>query len=281
MTEEDKALEADIAAAKPAETPAAASAEQKPAEAAESKMVPIQALDEARHQLRELRDADRQKGEKIAAMNARFEEAMKRFQAQNQPKAPEYEQDPLGHLKHETGDVRAKLAEFEKWQKEQSERAEFETKEREFRDKYVAVAQEYIKTQKDFPAAYTHLRESWASQLSALGFTPEETAQQLLMMERNIAQKAMAAGANPAERMYKAAQALGYKQTVPNATQKMETLKKGAAAAKSLSNAGGEVEPPTTLEALAELEGAEFDKMFEKIVNGGRKSGGIAGLLPN
>jgi len=268
LSPEDKALETEIAAPPPKAEPA--KVEESKAEVKEEpKLVPIQALDEARHKARELSDRLTQESEKRAKMEARFEEFTKRLQSPP-PKAPEYEQDPLGHLKHTASETQAKLTEFEKWKTDQAAGHEAAVKEQEFVGKYQALAADFMKTNKDFPAAYAYLLDSWAGELSELGFQPQEVAQQKLAWERGIAQKALADGVNPAERIMKAAKVRGYKAIAPNANQQMETLRKGAQAAKSLSAAGGDVEPPTTLEALAELEGEEFDKMFDKIVNGGR-----------
>lgn len=273
LTAEDKALDAEITApAEPVKTePVVETKEAEPAKADEPKVVPIQALDEARHKYREVADRLAQEAEKRAKMEARFDEVMKRFN-KPAPEAPEYEKDPLGHLKHRDAETQAKLAEFEKWKAEQATQSETQAKEQEFVGKYQALAADYTKTNKDFPAAYTYVRESWASELSALGYAPHEVAQQLNGWERGIAQKAIADGANPAERLMTVAKARGFKPAAAAATQQLATLKKGAEAAKSLSNAGGDVEPPMTLEALAEMEGAEFDKMFDKIVFAGRKN---------
>lgn len=268
MSPEEQALEAELTGA----TPEAAT-EQAPKPASESepapKLVPIQALDEARYKLKELSDSDRQKSEKLAKMEARFEEMMKRLQPAA-PKAPEYDQDPLGHLKHETTDVRAKLAEFEQWKAEQAKQAERQTQEQEFLGKYRAAATEFSSKTKDFNDAYAHLMTAWGQELLELGYTQEEQASEKLMLERRIVEKALKDGANPAERIYKAAKMRGFKGPEPE--KELAKLKSGQQAAKSLSAVNGSQEPPMTLEALAEMDGEDFDKFFDKIVLGGRKN---------
>jgi hypothetical protein len=276
----DKQLEQEIAEveaeakteATPAPEPAAEAKSEAPAP--EPKVVPIQALDEARHRTRELNERLQQEAEKRARMEARFEEVMKRLAQPEQPPAPvpQYEADPLGNHNARLQATEAQLAEFRRVQEAQSKQTE---QQRAFMDTHSRVKSleaDFAKTNSDYFQAYEFARNARDQELQVLGFADPAIRNQIISEnEMGIVQLALQQGANPAERIYAYAKARGFAPQQSDGQAKLNTLQRGQAAAKSLSQASGSPPPPQTLEALADLEGKDFDAAFEKMLATGRK----------
>ncbi len=114
-------------------------------------------------------------------------------------------------------------------------------------------------------------------ELVAMGYNQAEAINIRTQDEIAIAAKAYADGVNPGERIYALAKMRGFSQQqvqpqtpIADATQKIDQLEKGLNASKSLSGASGKASAELTLEALASMEDADFDKAWEKMIKGAR-----------
>jgi hypothetical protein len=140
-------------------------------------------------------------------------------------------------------------------------------------EQYASSVREYTeKSAPDFKEAYTYLTDIADKELQQRGFTnPQERANMLQFEEGRIVGNAFSSDKSPAEVIYELAKFRGYKTVEGKSPPpKIETLKRGQRASKSLSGSGGSVDGMPTLEALADLEGDEFDKAFEKLANAGK-----------
>lgn len=187
------------------------------------------------------------------------------------------ETDPIAALK----EVRA-------YQKQQREQGERQQQEQAFVSRVQSHEADYAAATPDYAAAITHLREHRANEIigiaKALGktLTQEMLGAQLRHEALATANDALQAGLNPGEVYYKLAQARGYtlKADPPPPSPKVdepdpvvakasnETIDRITRGQKASKVSGGGDPPDAggemTLESLAKLEGAAFDKAFEK-----------------
>lgn len=185
---------------------------------------------------------------------------------------PNPEEDIFGAVKHVTeqlAGIQKETAEA-KAAREASEKQAAEQKV--FVDKYRSDADAFEATNPDFKAAYNFLLNSRAAELKAIGYdTPEALHQALIADEMAIAQMAFERGKSPAAMLYNLANQRGYKKEAAaepgkgSAAEKLETIERGQAANKSLSNAAGSSgDPEMTAEALIAMPTEEFEAWCNK-----------------
>jgi hypothetical protein len=137
---------------------------------------------------------------------------------------------------------------------------------------YVQDAQTFAKDKPDFKDAYSHLANSRARELMALGYNEQQIRTQLTQEETQIVAQAFQQRRSPSAVLYEQALARGYtpKQAqaiaqAPNPAQKLETVARGQATQKSLSGAGGSSGEGLTVEALANMSESEFAEVQARI----------------
>ena len=117
-----------------------------------------------------------------------------------------------------------------------------------------------------FLDAYKYLEGQRHAELEALGIADPQQRQEIVRREaRELVQGALKSNASGAERIFRLAQARGFKpQTAPDvntaASETIERINKGKAAAQSLRNAGGtsDVGQALTPQKLADMSDKEF-----------------------
>lgn len=227
---------------------------------AEAKTVPLAALHEERkrRQERDREVADlRQKWE---LGNKRLEELAKRFEKQPDP-VPDYEQDPVGYIKH-TAETNAKTVQelnqrMQEYAAQQQQREQLHA----FKSNYEAQANAFKQKQQDFNDAYAHWNAARVERLAEIGLGEQEIMQRAAYEEAELAIRAMQTGANPAELIYKDAQRLGYRAKTKD--NPIVNLQKGQKAASPLSSAGGKASKNISLESLSEMSDEEFSKLSD------------------
>lgn len=187
---------------------------------------------------------------------------------------PSVEDDIFGAVKHVTGKIEAieKSAADAKAAQEANDKAAADHKT--FVDNYRADAASFEVKTPDFKPAYDFLLNSRAAELKAIGYdTPESLHAALLADEMAIAQMAFEKGKSPSQMLYDLSVQRGYKKAAPTqaeidggkAAQKLDTIERGQAANKSLSNAGGSAgDQDVTGEQLAAMSLEEFEAWSEK-----------------
>lgn len=187
------------------------------------------------------------------------------------PQTPAYDEDPGGHLLGQFNILNEAVRGLtQKIDQGAAAQQQSGAQDAMMRTAMVEV-NSYKTVQPDWNDAYEHLLKVNTEQLSAQGYAPAQVAQIMGQMERNIIGMAQQAGVNPGRRLYEAAQANGYvKNGTPAVTppappgEQIQALAAQAEQTKSLGDAAGAPAAPGegTLEHLATLQGAEFDKQW-------------------
>ncbi len=237
------------------ETPAVETPSQEPAKEPEKpKMVPLEALHEARGQNKDLRSELQASRARAEQMEKRFTELMERLTPAKAP-APAFEENPAEHLK-------AKVAELEQRQTQTVQQTESQQKEAQFQDWYRTQAGTFAAQNQDFLPAYNSFMETRAQELLNAGMAPQEIQAKIRQEERAIALTAAQAGLNPAQMIYQAALAKGYKPKPQSpqvsATEKLQNVENGIKSGKSLSNVPGRPSENMTLASVADMSNSEF-----------------------
>jgi len=267
--------EADRVVPEPAEPqatePEVAAAAPEPAQEAKSD----QEEDKPVGKLAALMD-ERRKRQEAEARNQRLEEQLRELVSRlvpqaappPQPKIPEYSEDPIEHLRARSEMTEAQLAELRQQRQQEDQVRQQQAHRDQFVGWYQKQAQEFAAQQADFGEAYKHTVSRMGDILRNASDDPREVAQALEAWEAGVVRRAAAEGRNPAAAIYEVARGLGYSAPKPQEeTQKvpesLEVIERGVAATKS--SGGGDAEPKMTLERLASLSGAAFDKAWEKM----------------
>lgn len=234
----------------------------------EPKHVPLAALHEERTRRKEIDKQLREAQQQIAEFRGKFSVIEKlnggqQQQTEQQAGDPNPEEDIFGA-------VNAIKQKLEATEAEKKAAAEHTT----FVNSYKADAQKFIATAPDYMDAYNHLLSSRAAELQAIGYEGEELGRALQADEIAIAQMAMSKGKSPAEMLYNLAKQRGYTKkeaaaaaaaAPPAGIEKLETIERGQAANKSLSNTGGNAgDQDMTAERLMSMPMDEFEAWCDK-----------------
>lgn len=212
---------------------------------------------------------ERRKRQQLEQELAEFRKFKEQIDAEKAKTAiPDVNADPVGHFKAATDLTKQELTELrEKLARQEQEKLQQGNEER-FKLTVVAHERDFTKSTPDYFEAMAHLRDTRDQELRFYGVMDEAERAQILHREAlGLAWHAMQTGENPAKRAYEMAKFRGYKPK-QKAEDKIETLQKGAQAAKSLSGKGGEGSAAMSPEALLEMDDAEFDKHFDKVMGG-------------
>ncbi|MBM3758299.1 MAG: hypothetical protein FJW38_30530 [Acidobacteria bacterium] len=218
--------------------------------------VPHGALHAERESRREAEARLREVNEKVANMEARFQEFIRRSQ---EPEVPSFDIDPAAALKHQQDILAQKVDLVER-------REAAMARQQEFMGRYRAAAQEFAAKKPDFGHAYQHLIAQMREELELRGYRDPVRREEMLQIEEaDMALRLLEVGENPAEMIYRMAQRRGYKAQAPAA--RMAQLEAGAQAAQSVGAAPGRdtAQETMTLQWLSSLEGKDFDVAFEKM----------------
>jgi hypothetical protein len=210
--------------------------------------------------------------ERLAVLNEVLQQPQAPQLGQQQPgqveEIPDPEKDIFAYVKYQ-----AKLIEdLKAAQNQVQERTQQQEGLAQLQKAYVQDAQTFAKDKPDFKDAYSHLANSRARELMALGYNEQQIRSQLTQEETHIVAQAFQQRRSPAAVLYEQALARGYtpKQAAAaaqaiNPAQKLETVARGQATQKSLSGAGGSSGEGLTVEALANMSEEEFAAVSAKL----------------
>lgn len=282
------AVAAGAAPEAPPETPAAAELEAKPAEpqkpAAEAKPPENPAEQKPADERPKFVPHAALHEERLRRQALEKELAELRAGRQPEPETPaeiDPETDPIAALK-----------EIREYQQRQRQETEQQNQLRAFDSRVQAHEQDFAAATPDYGDAVAFLREARANQIraaaEALGkvITPQDIGAILLHEARTTSSEALTNGRNPGEVFYTLAKSFGYtgKKAAepaptphaeeppapappPSAKAAEETIDRITRGQKASSKVGGGESPDggeITLESLAKLEGAAFDKAFAR-----------------
>jgi hypothetical protein len=243
-------------------TPAAPAAnDPPPAERRPQRLVPHAALHEERTRRQQLE-------REIADLRSRVQQPQQPATPTRDPEEIDETQDPLGAI-----------AQLKNYIKTGHERARREHEERQAVDalntRVQARVNAYVAEHPEYPEQVKFLRASRGQELQDLGYSPQEIVRQIYQEEMALGARAIQLDMDPGEMVAKLAAGRGWKApaitdspaapAVPDAgaTERIERLERGRRIAKSPSAAGGGAPAAElTLEQIANLDGAAFDKAF-------------------
>lgn len=233
--------------------------------------------------------AERERRKKVEAelqsereLRARYDERLRLLDDLSRPKAaaprdevPDPEADIFGYVRH----LERKVAGVEGKIGESLRTTEAQRADAELRDIYAADAQAFAATTPDFTNAYQHLLMSRNRELEMMGEAdPQRRMAQIIAEERGLALQAIRKGISPSAQVYELAKTRGYRggdpmspapaggrDGRPSVSGQIETIARGQAAAKSLSNVGGSAGATITPEALASMTDDEFNALFSRL----------------
>lgn len=241
----------------------------------EPKHVPLAALHEERTRRKEIDKQLREAQQQIAEFRGKFSVIEKlnggqQQQTEQPPAIPTVEDDIFGNVKH----VGETVEQLKKRLDDADAASKAQTEHTTFVNSYKADAQKFTETNPDYMEAYNHLLGSRAAELQAIGYEGEELGKALQADEIAIAQMATSKGKSPAEMLYNLAKLRGYTKkeaaaaaaaAPPAGIEKLETIERGQAANKSLSNTGGNAgDQDMTAERLMSMPMDEFEAWCDK-----------------
>lgn len=223
------------------------------------RLVPLEALQEERRERQALARQVQEREQQFNKLQSRLDT----LQEVLQPKAPppNYDEDPIGAINHKLDETTKVYQDLQKAEQNRQAEASAIRQMEAIREYGKRHGDEYAAKQPDFWDAYTAVREAKANELRAMGYADEDQIRVWVNdYEIQMLQKAAQEKANPAERLYTMAKALGYTpKQIASAEKKLESVAAGQSVSKSLSSAGGSAPAAKmTLAALDKMSDEEF-----------------------
>ena len=228
------------------------------------KMVSLSALHEERGRRKATESEKRALENQLAEMRGRFS-IIERLNAPPQVEAPTVETDVFGVIRNQA----ETLAQLQKRLQAEDDQKKAAGEHNNLVTAYRMDAAQFEARTPDFRAAYNHLLNSRAAELTAIGYNdPVQLHQALTNDEMAIAQMALANKKSAAETIYNLAQQRGYRKAEPGTgkgANKIDTINRGQQANKSLASTGGSSgDGDVTGEMLLKMPMDEFEAWCTK-----------------
>jgi hypothetical protein len=229
------------------------------------KMVSLSALHEERGRRKATETEKRALENQLAELRGKFS-IIERLQPQpEQRPAPTVEDDIFGVVRNQS----ETLAQLQRRLQAEDDQKRANGERNNLVSAYRMDAAQFEAKTPDFKAAYNHLLNSRATELTAMGYDdPAQLHQALTNDEMAIAQMALGNRKSAAEIIYNLAQQRGYRKAGPGTgkgADKIETINRGQQANKSLANAGGSSgDGDMTGEMLLKMPMDEFEAWCTK-----------------
>lgn len=189
-------------------------------------------------------------------------------QADAEPKEniPDAEEDPIGYQNYKIAKLEQLQEQQQQHLRQQQEYATQVQQREQFVSAYANSAKEYSQANPQFMDAYKHLVQSRLNEHMAAGYD-ESTANDLLKQEEAaIVHRAFQNGENPAERIFKVAQARGYSGTPPTAPKKvvskLDSVKQGLKTAKALGSSTPADNENLDINNIDNMSDEELDRLW-------------------
>lgn len=243
-------------------------------EGQQQKVVPLPALQEARAEIKALREkavlAERLKEEfeRFRADYYQRQQQLPQQQQQEMPKIPDFNEDPIGHLQARLELQQNALKQMIGAEVQRQQQGQTQEQVVQFGGQVMMEVDEFKKTVPDYMDAYNYVRDLRMKELQALGVTnPIEVQRHIDNSSANLIYAAKQNGINPGQALYNLAKSYGY-QTKPavNAGD-LNTVQQGISQASgSIGKGGGTPSADPTFDALLNANNPDdFSKMWNKI----------------
>jgi hypothetical protein len=272
----DDAAEKDAAAQvaeKEAAAKAAKDAADKLADGAkgkekEQKMVPHEALHEARVENKQLR----KELESMKTVVAQGDEKIKKFMesvTKEATKPPKFEEDPAGNLKHENEELKKVLSEVQSRMDKQDTASQQHDRLNQHATYVSAREREFAKENPDYFQASEFVAALWRDEFTEAGFKEEDVPKLVFGKALAITTQATQAERDPAAAIYKIAKRYGFapkqeekkEEKKPDGESKLKQLEKGLETAKGTGGGSGPDE--MSLTTLAQMDDEAIDKLVK------------------
>lgn len=174
--------------------------------------------------------------------------------------------DPLGTIFHGLDTMNKRVADLQAQLVEQQNQQANATTFNNFQTQVRSLKDEFVKTNPDFPDAYSHIRAAREADLKAYGLPDQQVRETIFREEAALAEAAIRQGRNPAEALYEMSKRHGYVPKAVAATTvaatpkaKLENVAAAQAAAKNLPKT--QVAEEVTLEGLKQASDSDLNKM--------------------
>lgn len=256
-------LDDGAAAGEPAkETDIVPSAETVEVEAKPERMVSLAALHAERSRRKQIDQEYRRTQQELAELRGKFSiiESLNLPSQGGSADQPTPESDIVGYARK----IGETVEQVQRRLDDQAAAEQASAEQHRLVNAYRADAARFEAQAPDFRAAYDHLLQSRAAELQAIGYSDPQTLHDALQADEfAIAHLAFSRGQSPAELLYALAQQRGYRRandSRPDGAARLQTIERGQAANKSLSNTGGSAgEGEMTAEQLIKMPMDEFE----------------------
>lgn len=219
------------------------------------------------------RDLEANKAE-VQRVKERFDQIMyQQQQGEAGEEVPDPDTDPLGAIQYQNQKLAEAMEQQQQIEYQRQQEVQQQQQAQQFMGQYSNTAKEFAKENPDFSDAYSHLMQSRQSELETAGYTREQALQVMRQDEYQIVNNAFQTERNPAEVMYQLAKQRGYvgkAPEVPESDKKLETIKRGSAASKTLTGTGGGKRSGSPgFDELMDMSDEDFAKLDWKKLNRG------------
>ena len=204
------------------------------------------------------------------ALQAKIEALEQRATAPREPVSnpwegiPDPNADPIGALEHIKRIADAQAEQQRQEQSRSAQEAAILRQVQTIADAMRDAEEDFRDDNPDYDDAVGFLRDQVMAELIDNGFSKSEALEKMNRDFLGLVPTALKAGKNPAEVAYKMAQKRGFKG-LDKAAAKIETIRQGQSAARSLSAGGQQAAKPLSVTNVANLKGAAFDAAFDKL----------------
>lgn len=170
--------------------------------------------------------------EQISQLRQRIEESARQPEPPK-PQAPSYEEDPLEHLRSQNSTLAQEVAQLKAVLTESAQQTRAQQSQQAMLSQYQSAWSGLANQDTAFRDAYQWWVQSRVSEREAAGLSRQEAEQSCVYEEARLAELALRKGDNPAEKIYAAARARGWKAPPP-IEGAADRLEKGLKAAATL-----------------------------------------------
>src|SRR6266850_1062415 len=189
---------------------AAAKALTATPEKKEQKVVPLEALHEARNENKELRkELESMKG-LVAAGDDKIKKFIDSVSKQAEAQAPKFEDDPAGNLKHENEQLRKSLGEIQAKIDKQEGSAQQQDRLSQHANFVSAREQAFAKKNPDYFQASEYVAAVWRDEFIEAGFKEADVPKLVFGKALAITSQATQSERDPAAAIYKIAKRYGF-----------------------------------------------------------------------
>lgn len=242
--------------------PDEAKAEEEPDEAATKAEVERDNYRRAMKEERAKRQELEQRMEKLESLKEQIESLKA---AKDQPKDPEFMEDPKGYVDQRQARLEAEIKALKASAEDGSKQAQQQLAQVQFFQSIQADESSFIREHPDYYDALNHVREARTEELESLGLEEDEIKSAINQEELNMAAVALQRGKSAAEIAYNRAKKLGFKAKETNTDDLEEEADRLERAMKAGSMGGSGVPDETKIEDPEADAWAPIEQAFEEL----------------